>query len=188
MKEIENFIREFIEAEYTADRGQHDIDLSDSEHEKLADHAYSFYGKSLSHPFLRGESVESIKGDKEIEEMYLINYNETIKPILFQIKQYKYPELGGALKSQVQNDEIWACYVSSSLDTGKPLGYRRLYYIAKGAGGLKIIYYITFDMKKKHWRHSVDLETVKVLDPGKLIAVEKYQAPEEDFSLLDYNK
>lgn len=52
---------------------------------------------------------------------------------------------------------------------------------------MKIIYDLTFGVKEPEWRHSHDLKINQVINPGTLIAVEKYQTPEEPNSLADYN-
>lgn len=68
-----------------------------------------------------------------------------------------------------------------------PLDYSTVFYVAQTNEGLKIIYKIRYESDVPEWRHSHDLKINQVKKPGKLIAVEKYQAPEEANSLADYN-
>ena len=53
---------------------------------------------------------------------------------------------------------------------------------------MKIIYEKSFDSDIGKWYHPVDVDVVTVISEGNLVAVEKYQTPEEETSLADYNK
>ena len=96
--------------------------------------------------------------------------------------------MGEGLERWLTTDKLYTCYTSYTQKTGRPLGYNKLFYVAETAVGLKIIYDLTFGIKEPEWRHSHDLKINQVKNAGKLIAVEKYQAPEEATSLADYNK
>jgi len=187
MKEIKEFIEKYIEEEFKANKGKYDVQITDLRYEELEKNAYLFYHTLNPNPFGRGGSIDNIIGDETWVNRYVKKYEKIIPRTLLQIKQYKNSKLGEGLPRWLVNDEIFACYTSYTENTGRQLGYNKLFYVAETNEGLKIIYDLTFNVKKPEWRHSHDLKINQVKNPGKLIAVEKYQAPEEANSLADYN-
>lgn len=187
MKKIKEFVESYIEAEFKANRGKYDIQISDLQYNDLEKNAYSFYHSINPDTFGRGGSIDNIVGDEIWVNRYKKKYEKIIPRTLFQIKQYQNPKVGEGLARWLVDDELFACYTSYTENTGRELGYNKLFYVAKTDQGLKIIYDLTYGVKDPEWRHSHDLKINQVKNPGELIAVEKYQAPEEPNSLADYN-
>ncbi len=92
------------------------------------------------------------------------------------------------MKHTVTGDDLYACYVSYPSKGGRELYFSSIFYLSETNEGLKIIYRKSFNSDIGIWYHSHDLEAAQVINPGKLIEVEKYQAPEEATSLAEYNK
>ncbi len=189
MDRIKKFITEFIQAEFIAEKSKYNITVSDEDYKILVAKTYhSFYNLIVSNPHGRGRSVNQIIGDETWEMRWNRTYSSFIPRILFQIKHYINPKLGEALARFVTGKDIYACYLSYNQSGGKELYFSSIYFVSETNEGLKIIYTMSFDSKKGIWYHPNELDTTRVIDPGKLIEVEKYQAPEEESSLLDYNK
>jgi len=187
MKEIKEFIENYMDAEFKANKGKYDIKVTNSQYEELEKKAYAFYHSLTPNPFGRGGSIDDIIGDETWVNRYAKKCEKIIPRTLFQIKQYKNPKLGEGLPRWLVNDELFACYTSYTENNDMPLDYSTVFYVAETNEGLKIIYKIRYDSDVPEWRHSHDLKINQVKNPGKLIAVEKYQAPEEANSLADYN-
>lgn len=132
------------------------------------------------------EQVENLRMKKK----GIFHYQQRTcnSPSLFQIKHYKNPVLGDALKRIVTGTNLYACYVSYPSKGGRDLYFSSIFYVAETNEEQKIMYEKSFNSDTGIWYHPVDLDTVTVIDEGKLIATEKYQAPEEATSLVDYNK
>ncbi len=186
MKETKEFIENYIQAEFEANKGKYDVQTSDLKYNELEEDAYSFYHSINPDFFGRGGSIDHIIGDESWVKRYLKKYEKIIPRTLFQIKQYKNPEVGEGLARWLVDDELFACYTSYTENNGSPLDYSTVFYVAQTNEGLKIIYKIRYESDEAEWRHSHDLKINQVVNPGKLIAVEKYQAPEEANSLADY--
>ncbi|UPT69989.1 MAG: hypothetical protein M0D53_12720 [Flavobacterium sp. JAD_PAG50586_2] len=188
MEEIKTFIENYIKDEYNANKSKTDVNVADDVYKDLALKAYSYYCPTVSNIFGRGTTQEKMKGLSEMfQKAYANNVVKAVPRTLFQIKHYKNSKLGDGLARFVTGEDMYACYVSYTENTGRLLGYNQLYYVAQTDEGLKIIYSLTYGVNDLKWRHSHDLETTQVLTSGQLIAVEKYQEPEEESSLKDYN-
>lgn len=188
MEEIKNFIESFIKDEYTCNKANYDFSISDSEYEEMRLKVESYFHNVNSNEYWRGLEEEDVQDlDIKMKDLYFKNVERAIPRTLFQIKQYKNPKVGEGLERWLVNDELFACYTSYTENTGRELGYNKLFYVAETNEGMKIIYDLTFGVKEPEWRHSHDLKINQVKNPGELIAVEKYQAPEEANSLADYN-
>lgn len=187
MKEIKEFIENYIEAEFKTNKGKYDIQISDVLYNELEKNAYSFYHSINPDSFGRGGRIDNIIGDETWINRYAKKYAKIIPRTLFQIKQYKNPKVGEGLERWLANDELFACYTSYTENNDLPLDYSTVFYVAQTNEGLKIIYKIRYESDVPEWRHSHDLKINQVVNRGKLIAVEKYQAPEETNSLADYN-
>lgn len=188
MEEIKSFIENYIKAEFTANRGKYDIQISDLQYNELEREAYSFYHSINPDPFGRGGSIDNIIGDETWINRYAKKYEKIIPRTLFQIRQYKNPKVGDGLARWLVNDKLFACYTSYTENNGLPLDYSTVFYVAQTNEELKIIYKIRYESDVPKWPHSHDLKINQVKNPGKLVAVEKYQAPEEPNSLADYNE
>jgi len=190
MKHIKKFILTFTKAEYNFNSAQYDMTISDSECIPIAKKASSFFSSfiSMSDRYERANSIENRKNDSKWIERYAKKKQRILSRTLFQIKHYKNPKLGENLQKIVVDDNLYACYVSYTQKSEDPIDYNKIFYVAETNEGIKIIYDITYGVRDKKWRHSHDLEVLQVIDAGELIAVEKYQAPEEESSLADYNK
>ena len=185
MEKIKQFIEQFIQAEYNFSYAEYSMEISDEECQQIADRANAF----LYHPqYERATSIEERKGNEQWEQRYKAKLQKIIPRTFFQIKHYENPFLGDGLKRIVTGTDLYACYVGYNLNVERPLFFSSIFYVAQTNEGLKIIYQKLFDDEKGTWKHSHDLKAAQVLDAGKLIAVEKYQAPEEETSLADYNK
>ncbi len=184
MEEVKNFIKNFIDNEFKFNTYRYDINIEDAICQEQAEKLDSFFlSANLSKHGRTGREFQN-----DIKKQFAIdNYKRQIPRTLFQIQQYKNPKLGEGLQRWLVNDDLFACYTSYTENTGRELSYNKLFYVAETNEGLKIIYDLTFGVKEPGWRHSHDLKINQVKDPGKLIAVEKYQAPEEANSLADYN-
>ena len=189
MKDIKQFIEQFILDEYNCLRADYDFSIPDAAYEQLRLKASANFIEANKQDYWRGLEEDDVADlDEDTKKTYAQNTDKTVPRILFQIKQYEKPKLGEALERWLTTDKLYACYTSYTQKTGRSLGYNKLFYVAETADGLKIIYDLTFGIKEPEWRHSHDLKINQVLDTGKLIAVEKYQVPEEATSLADYNK
>jgi len=184
MEEIKKFVNNFIDNEFKFNTYRYDINIEDAVCEEQAKKLDSFFHSAnlLKH----GRTGKEFQNDMK-KQFAVDNYKRQIPRTLFQIKQYKNPKVGEGLERWLVNDELFACYTSYTENTGRELGYNKLFYVAETNEGMKIIYDLTFGVKEPEWRHSHDLKINQVKNPGELIAVEKYQAPEEANSLADYN-
>lgn len=189
IKVVKEFITAFIESEYDCNRNEYISSVTDEEFDVLKSRALTFYHSIESRNlFIRGIAAENLQyftaeQIKAFEKKSL----DAVPRTLFQIKHYQNPTLGDVLKRIVVGNDLYACYVSYTEDTGSPLDYARIFYIANTDEGLKIIYYIRYNLRTFKWEHAHDLEAAQVLASGQLIEVEKYHAPEEKTSLEDYN-
>lgn len=183
MNEIKNFIESFIENEFTFNTYRYAINIADLPCQEQAEKLDSFFHSVnvLKHGRTGREFQNDVKKQFAID-----NYKRQTPRTLFQIKQYKNPEVGEGLARWLVDDELFACYTSYTENNGSPLDYSTVFYVAQTNEGLKIIYKIRYESDEAEWRHSHDLKINQVVNPGKLIAVEKYQVPEEANSLADY--
>ncbi|WP_341907493.1 hypothetical protein [Fluviicola taffensis] len=188
MKNIKEFIINFIEKEYQCEYAKWDIDVSNEEYEVFKDQAYSFMHSRSSNPFGRARVLEGLLKDSKKRALAIIKLKKITPRTLFQIKHYQNPILGDALKRIVTGDYLYGCYVSYPSRGGRELYFSSIFYVAETNEGLKIIYEKSFNSDTGIWYHPVDISVGTVMDEGKLIAVEKYQAPVEATSLADYNK
>ncbi len=189
MENIKQFIEQFIQDEYNCKKAKTDITVADEEYKILQEKAYSHYHTVIPNPFGRGMSQEELLNEEPIyQELYKRNVEDAIPRTLFQIKQYEKPKLGEGLSRWLTTDKLYACYTSYTEKSDDPIDYSTLFYVSETNEGLKIIYFIRYNSDEQEWRHSHDLKINQVKNAGKLIAVEKYQAPEEATSLADYNK
>lgn len=188
MEDIKNFIESFIKDEYACNKANYDFSISDEEYEnmrlKLEDH---FHTVNIDECWRALEEEDVLELTIEMKDLYFQNVVRAIPRTLFQIKQYKNPKVGEGLERWLVNDELFACYTSYTENNDLPLDYATVFYVAQTNEGLKIIYKIRYESDVPEWRHSHDLKINQVKNPGNLIAVEKYQAPEETNSLADYN-
>jgi len=188
MEKIKKFILSFIKDEFNCNKAKTDVAITDNDYGNLKNKAQNYFHSIVPNSYGRGMSQEELLNDDEIyQDLYRKNVTDAIPRTLFQIKQYKNPKLGEGLPRWLVNDELFACYTSYTENNDMPLDYSTVFYIAETNEGLKIIYKIRYDCDVPEWRHSHDLKINQVKNPGKLIAVEKYQAPEEANSLADYN-
>jgi len=186
MQKIKEFIELFISNEYEFNYNEYNTEVSNIECDKLAEavNALFYYPE-----YKRVSGIEERRGDAQWEQRYKLRIEKTTPRSLFQIKHYQNPTLGDALKCIVTGNDLYACYVSyDSTGGGRELYFSSIFYVAETDQGLKIIYRKGFDSDKGVWYHPVDMDVTIVIDEGQLVAVEKYQAPEEATSLADYNK
>ena len=185
MEEIKKIIEDYICIENKCLKAKWDIEKTDDEVSELNTRMQLFFHSIVAKISLERTGYEFTDDDDIIFAKK--KYEKIIPRTLFQIKQYKNPKVGEGLERWLVNDELFACYTSYTENTGRELGYNKLFYVAETNEGMKIIYDLTFGVKEPEWRHSHDLKINQVKNPGELIAVEKYQAPEEANSLADYN-
>jgi len=190
MKNIKKFISNFIQAEFDCLKIEYDFVISDELYEKCRTILVDFYHNLNKNQHWRGiEEADFGDFDKEEKDMYQKNSLNAKSRTLFQIKHYKNPKLGENLQKIVVDDNLYACYVSyPQKGGGRALYFSSIFFVAQTSDGLKIIYEMSFDADKGKWYHPIDLEHLRVNGYGKLVDIEKYQAPEEESSLADYNK
>jgi hypothetical protein len=187
--EVKTFINSFIKDEHICNKANYNFSISDDEYEKMRLKVKIYFHTVNNQEYWRGLEEDEVKElDVEMKDLYSQNVDKAVPRTLFQIKQYKNPKVGEGLAQWLVNDELFACYTSYTEETGRELGYNKLFYIANTDEGLKIIYDLTYGIKEPEWRHSHDLKINQVKNPGNLIVVEKYVAPEETNSLADYKK
>lgn len=189
METIKQFIEQFIQAEFDCKRTEYIGTFSDEEFNALQVNLFSFFhSRDSIYSEERGIAEENLKYFSEEDlKKFEKNSTDAIPRTLFQIKQYENPVLGDALKRIVTGNDLYVCYVSYPSKGGRDLYFSSIFYVAETNEGQKIIYEKSFNSDTGVWYHPVDMDTVMVIDEGKLIAVEKYQAPEEATSLEDYN-
>ncbi|WP_234109213.1 MULTISPECIES: hypothetical protein [Chryseobacterium] len=185
MKDIKQFIEQFIQAENQFTKMKYDILVSDDDCQAQAEKYNSFF-HSNNAPNDRRTGREFKNEEKKA--FSITNKERAIPRSFFQIKHYENSVLGDALKRIVTGTDIYACYLSYPSKGGRDLYFSSIFYVAQTNEGQKIIYYKGFNSDTGIWYHPVDLDTVTVFNEGKLIEVEKYKAPEEETSLADYNK
>ncbi len=184
LKNIKEFIEQFIKSEYEFNFAEYNMEVSDVECEEIAEKVNALIYDTK---YERVTSIEERKGDEQWEQRYKVKLKKIIPRTLFQIKHYQNPTLGDALKRIVTGDDLYACYVSYPSNGGRDLYFSSIFYVAETNEGLKIIYEKSFNSDTGIWYHPVDLSVVTVIDEGKLIEVEKYLSPVEATSLADYN-
>ena len=185
MDNIKEFLLNFIKKEYQFTKCRYDINVTDQDCENIAN--------KLNKSFIEENSSNYRRIGREFKneskkQFSIENLERAIPRTLFQIKHYKDFTLGDSLKRIVTSKDLFACYVSYEQKTGYPIGYSTIFYVSETDEGLKIIYAKNYNTSVKHgWSHSHDLKVLQVLKDGTLLAVEKYEAPEEATSLADYN-
>ena len=187
MQKIKDFIEGFIQSEYKCAYSKWDITVNDEDYEKHKEKAYSFMHTNLSNPFYRAGVLQDLIADPNERSFALIKLKKIMPRTLFQIKHYQNPILGDALKRIITGNDLYACYVSYPSKGGREFYFSSIFYVAETNQGLKIIYEKSFNSETGVWYHPVDMDVTTVIDEGKLVEVEKYQAPEEATSLADYN-
>ncbi|UUC45128.1 hypothetical protein [Flavobacterium cerinum] len=188
MEEIKNFITAFIQDEFTCNKANYDFSISDEEYEKMRLKVTAYFHTVNADEYWRGLEGEDVQElDHTMKEVYFQNVKSAIPRSLFQIKQYKNPKVGEGLARWLTSDALFACYTSYTETNDLPLDYSTVFYVASTNEGFKIIYKIRYESDVPEWRHSHNLKINQVANPGKFIAVEKYQAPQEVNSLADYN-
>lgn len=188
MEEIKSFIESFIQDEYTCNKANYDFSISDDGYEEVRLKVEAYFHTVNSDEYWRALEEEDVQElDIEQKELYFQNVGRAISRTLFQIKQYKNPKVGEGLVRWLVNDELFACYTSYTENNDLPLDYSTVFYVSQTNEGLKIIYKIRYESDIPEWRHSHYLKINQVKNPGKLVAMEKYKAPEEPNSLADYN-
>lgn len=185
MEEIKKFIEDYICTENKCLKAKWDIEKNDEEVSELDKNTQLYFHSVMVKNSLKRTGYE-FRDDEDVL-FAKIKCEKIIPRTLFQIKQYRNPKLGEGLARWLVNDELFACYTSYTENNDMPLDYSTIFYVAQTNEGLKIIYKIRYDSDVPEWRHSHDLKINQVKAPGKLIDVEKYQAPEEANSLADYN-
>jgi hypothetical protein len=184
LKNIKEFIEQFIKSEYEFNFAEYNMEVSDAECEEIAKKVNALIYDSK---YERATSIEERKGNEQWEQRYKKKLEKIIPRALFQIKHYQNSILGDALKRVVTGNDLYACYVGYHLNVERDLFFSSIFYVSETNEGLKIIYSKMFNDEKGIWYHSHDLEAAQVLNPGKLIEVEKYLSPVETTSLADYN-
>ena len=189
MNKIKEFIDQFIESEYDCNRKEYLSSVTDGEFDLLKNKVLKFYhSRDSSNLFVRGIAEENLKYfSAEQIKSFEKNSIDAIPRTLFQIKHYQEPILGDALKRIVTGNDLYACYLSYPSKGGRELYFSSIFYVSETNEGLKIIYEKSFNSDTGIWYHPVDMDVTTVIDEGKLIETEKYQAPEEATSLADYN-
>ncbi|NQY30129.1 MAG: hypothetical protein HRT69_11745 [Flavobacteriaceae bacterium] len=188
MKEIKEFIKEFIQKEYLFNHAEYDMMVEDDECDEKANIVNNYFHEYNSPNYNRVTSIIERRGNEKWENRYAKKMNKIIPRTLFQIKQYHSFELGDALQRIVTGKDLYACYVSYPSKGGRALYFSSIFYVSETNEGMKIIYEKSFDSDAGKWYHPVDVDVVTVISEGNLVAVEKYQTPEEETSLADYNK
>ncbi|WP_196887659.1 hypothetical protein [Aureivirga sp. CE67] len=204
MGNILKFIDKYLCSENELLLDSYDYNVSEEQFEIKENIIYENFHHSILGNSLFCRQIDDEDDAYEVE-LSSKSREKIIKRTLFQIKHYQDPKMGDLLErhckgswldKEFKNDpdvttnfidskNIWACYVSHSEDFDKPLSYSRIYYVANTEKGLKIIDYNRFVQGK--WEHQADTDVMDIINPGTLISVEKYQAPEEEMSLMDYN-
>jgi len=188
MKNIKELIERFIVAEHKCNKGEYNFNLSDKDYELLRKEASSFFHNDVDKHFWRGVEEDEFNDiDEDEKKEYEENTLSAIPRTLFQIKQYNNFELGDSLKRIVTGKDLYACYVSYPSKGGRALYFSSIFYVSETNEGMKIIYEKSFNSDTGKWYHPVDMDVVTVISEGQLVALEKYQAPEEETSLTDYN-
>jgi len=184
MKTIENFINDFISAEYEALKGKWDISISNEECGVLNVKAKSYFHSLLSS--MDFGRVENFFEDEDILDYAPMKLEELQKRTLFQIKEYKNPVCGERIKQALVDNTIFLCYAGDvEVDDDSKAFYSRIFVLANSDENLKIISYFRF--KEGELEQLDNYESNQITDLGILVNVKKLQAPEEENSLADYN-
>jgi hypothetical protein len=184
MKKEEEFINEYLKKENKASIGKWTETLNNEECEKLNKKAKSYYHSIVSAiDFGRGVGFFD---DEEIKEYAPIKIEEIVKRTLFQIKKYENPTCGDVIKRILKDNVIYLCYTSDDEKyEDSKIRYSRIFVVANTNEGMKIITYFLF--KDGILDQPDDYEPNHITDLGTLVEKRKFQAPEEENSLADYN-
>ncbi|WP_074405557.1 hypothetical protein [Aquimarina megaterium] len=185
MEEIINVIEKIILKEYELLMAYLNPDLLDEEYEQIYNDYKEYFHFSLD-SYLHMYSVrdKDLFSNPEDIEMYKNSYQ---KRIVFQIAKYLNPNLGKELATHIDVKEIYVCYLNSNQVSGRPtLSFNDTYTIAKLGNDFKVIYRELFMLEK--WERPHGYEPSWIIDYGKLEEVNKIISPQEDQSLIDYNK
>jgi len=191
MISIEKLIYSFIEAEYIANLTKWDLSIDD---EKAIETGQNV--KSCFHSSFKSSSFGRKKGlfdDEDFKDFAPIKKSRVQKRPLFKIEKYQNPEIGGNLQRILTDNIIYLCYTGSDEKNRiNSQGYSRVFAIAETNEGLKIFEEIVYSngkpMESEEGR--ADYNFIKdyiIQDYGELLEIKKIQAPEEEFSLKEYN-
>jgi hypothetical protein len=185
MNEIIRFIEDFHRTEYELTTSRFKLDISDEEQENMCNEKMSLFFHSL----INSSISHYLRGKNDLSDKSLLVYKKperVQKRILFQIKEYKDPDCGEVIKRYIQGNSIFLCYTSEDeINEDDGLQFSRVFVVADTDEGLKILYYYFYNKGRLEQMH--DYEPEYINNPGKLIKVNKLQAPEEEISLSDYN-
>jgi len=178
------FIKEFFEAEYVSSKSRYDVNLSEEEH----DQKVRYRMKNFFHSILSSSMNSYLRGKHDLSEISLVKYKKpekVQKRTLFQIKKYENPVCGDIIQRVLKDNIIYRCYADRDKKTKKGLVFSCCFFAAETDEGLRIVYYNRFF--EGVWDKLSDYEPSEIKKFGKLLDVKKYQAPEEEYSLQDYN-
>lgn len=186
MQNTIQFINQFSHLEFTANRAKYDINVSDSEYSQLALAAYHCYHPSVPNPYGRGMTVTDLEEDPDWAALCRAKIPKIKERVLFQVRKYENALIGEALGRSVTSKDLYGCLLSYDQDAGRPLFLSSEYFVAETPDGLKIIYDRSFNTKDGTWSHSHDHAPTRVEDPGTLVEVQNFVAPEDEASLKEY--
>lgn len=185
MDEAIDLLRKFISAEHEARVAAYTM-LDDSKRRAKAEEALQYFDPSEL-------LVIGFAWERTPSEDFIIKCKPTVdrmRPrILFQIKQYKHPEL----------DALYRAYLSHPFNYSET-GYDQSMYLARTEDGLKIISQYAICMncngigtadaemceecQGTGWEHAGGMQLER---PGELVEVRKFEAPLAPVSRADYD-
>jgi len=191
MEEIINTLNKFIDLEFIANSAINDKDITASEREGINKAPRLYLHSNLRMSF--GGNPEDMEDDFFKQFGDPIQPSEYQKRPLFKIEKYQNPKVGANIQRILTDNIIYLCYTGSDEKNKRnSQGYSRVFAIAKTNEGLKIFEEIVYS-NGKPIEHEDDfiyedyLKYRNIQDYGELLEIKKIQAPEEEFSLKEYN-
>ncbi len=185
MENILKLVRAFIDDEYVSTRSRYDLELSDKNQIAASNVRMKKYFHEIMEDFINKYNRTRI----DLGEKSLLIYKKpekVIKRTLFQIKKYENPTCGDVIKRVLKDNVIYLCYTSSDEKyEDSKIRYGRIFVVANTNEGMKIITYFLF--KDGKLDQPDDYEPNHITNLGTLVEKRKFQAPEEENSLTDYN-
>ena len=191
MEKIIEYIDNFLETEYLANQLKWDLSIPDEEAipqgKKVAAFFHNIYPKSSY------GRTEGLFDDEDFRDFAPIKQSRVQKRTLFQIKKYQNPECGEVLQRYIKNDIVYLCFTGYDEKLkNRADAYSSIFVVAETDEGLKIINSLFFHKGEVTFTLSPESDTelrklYHVLNPGTLVEVKKFQAPDEETSLNEYN-
>lgn len=185
MEAIKKVISKLLQKEYDLLMAYLNPELTEEEYQTVFREYAAYFHPSLE-AYLQAYKVrdEGLLAYPDDLELYRNNFQ---KRTVFQVAHYTQPVLGKELAAGLEVKELYVADLNANQISGRPkLSYNDQYALAQVGEGYQVVYRALFMGGK--WERPHAYEPAWVLDYGQLEEVDKLVAPQEQESLVWYDK